>query len=463
MPLLQRLSRATTAGLLLSVSFTGPLNGQSAQPNWDYFFSSEARFDDNVTLTDESPGNGYMLINTFGLGNRMSTRVSDFALDFSGHVRIQDIPTQSETVRFDDPTILLNYNRQTGDDAFNFAFEARKVDLAFVDALEEGGDFDDLDFDDARGNGSREFFGVFLDGVINEDAPLTFEYGLVSTQRRYIGDDLAEDLNDLTLFAADASVLFDVTRTARGVIDVGYNYSDEDDAEQTLTRTARVGTGMDVTLNPLTELNFRIGYSEVRTDRQAIDTEETETGFIGSIGVLRQLRDGEANFIYSVDLDENGQRDRLLAGRTFERGTTIFGGDIGVTARALSDEIRPIGSVFVTQELPRARLAASLEQDVGVADEGEDTVFTRLNLNYEQDLTSDLSFILDLAAGRRFAEDEDNQERRRLNLTASMRNELSRNWNVDVGYRYRYREGDDASVGTSNAVFVALVRELQIE
>lgn len=216
-------------------------------------------------------------------------------------------------------------------------------------------------------------------------------------------------------------------------------------------------------LDSRTSLNLRIGYSEVRTERQALGTEETETGAIGSIALFRDLRDGEANLVYSVDLDENGQRDRLLVGRTFERGDTEFGGDIGVAARDFGEEVRPIGSLFIAQELPRARLAAALEQNVDVAEDSEDTVFTRLNLTYEQDFTSDTSFIVNLAAGRRFAEEDDNRERRRLNVTASVRNSLTRNWDLDVGYRYRYREGSDSSVGTSNAVFAALVRNLQID
>lgn len=459
---LPRLSRAATAGLLLSASLAGPLNGQAAEPDWDYFFSSEARFDDNVALTNNSPGNGYMLINTFGIGNRTSTRVANFSLDLSGHVRIQDIPTQSDTVRFDDPRISLGYSREVGDDSLNFSFNARKVDLAFVDALQEGGNLNDLDFDDARGDGSREFLGIGLDGVINEDAPLTFEYLIASTQRRYVDDVGEEDLNDLSQFLGEASVLVDLTRTAQGVVDFAYDYRDEDDLQQTLRRRARVGVGMNLTLDAITALNFRIGYSEVRTEQQTFGTEQTETGTVGSIAILRALRDGQANLIYSVDLDENGQRDRLLAGRTFERGTIVFGGDVGVTARELTNDIRPIGSLFVNQELPRARLAASIEQNVGVAEDSEDTVFTRVNLTYEQDFTSDLSFILDLAAGRRFSEFDENRERRRLNVTASVRNELARNWNLDVGYRYRYREGTDSSVGTSNAVFAALVRNLQI-
>ncbi|MCR9089388.1 MAG: hypothetical protein NXH97_21925 [Rhodobacteraceae bacterium] len=458
-----RFRQAAAASVLLSVSLSGPLIGQSAQPNWDYYFRSEGRVDDNVGLTDQPSDTGYMWINTFGLANRSSTRVDEFALDLSGHVRVQDIPIQSETIRFDDPRLELDYNRQVGDDALNFAISANKVDLAFVDALSEGGNLNELDFDDARGDGSREFLGVTLEGVINEDAPLTFEYILAGTQRSYVDEGVEEDLNDLTRYLADASILFDITRTTRGVFDFGYDYRDEDDAQQTLRRRARIGTGLNMALDSRTALNFRIGYSEVRTEQQAFGTEETETGTIGSIALLRELKDGEVNLIYSVDLDENGQRDRLLAGRTFERGNTVYGGDIGIAARELSEDIRPIGSLFVTQELPRARFAAELEQNVDVAEDSEDTVFTRLNLTYEQDFSTDLSFILNLAAGRRFAEEDDNRERRRLNVTASVRNTLTKNWDLDVGYRYRYREGTDASVGTSNAVFAALVRNLQID
>lgn len=460
---ISRFRQAAAASVLLSVSLSGPLIGQSAQPNWDYYFRSEGRVDDNVGLTDQPSDTGYMWINTFGLANRSSTRVDEFALDLSGHVRVQDIPIQSETIRFDDPRLELDYNRQVGDDALNFAISANKVDLAFVDALSEGGNLNELDFDDARGDGSREFLGVTLEGVINEDAPLTFEYILAGTQRSYVDEGVEEDLNDLTRYLADASILFDITRTTRGVFDFGYDYRDEDDAQQTLRRRARIGTGLNMALDSRTALNFRIGYSEVRTEQQAFGTEETETGTIGSIALLRELKDGEVNLIYSVDLDENGQRDRLLAGRTFERGNTVYGGDIGIAARELSEDIRPIGSLFVTQELPRARFAAELEQNVDVAEDSEDTVFTRLNLTYEQDFSTDLSFILNLAAGRRFAEEDDNRERRRLNVTASVRNTLTKNWDLDVGYRYRYREGTDASVGTSNAVFAALVRNLQID
>ena len=458
-----RFRQAAAASVLLSVSLSGPLNGQSARPSWDYIFRSEGWIDDKVGQTDRPSDAGYMWINTLGLANRVKTRVDEFALDISGHVRIQDIPTQNDTVRFDAPRLDLEYAREVGDAALAFTLSANKVDLAFVAALSEGGNLTELDFDDARGEGSREFYGATFEGVINADAPLTFEYALAATERRYVDEGVEEDLNDLTRYLADASVLFDITRTMRGVVDVGYDYRDEDDTQQTMRRRARIGTGVNMALDSRTSLNLRIGYSEVRTERQALGTEETETGAIGSIALFRDLRDGEANLVYSVDLDENGQRDRLLVGRTFERGDTEFGGDIGVAARDFGEEVRPIGSLFIAQELPRARLAAALEQNVDVAEDSEATVFTRLNLTYEQDFTSDTSFIVNLAAGRRFAEEDDNRERRRLNVTASVRNSLTRNWDLDVGYRYRYREGSDSSVGTSNAVFAALVRNLQID
>lgn len=440
----------------------GAALAQNAQPNWDYRFRGEARADDNFNLSDDNVGSGSFLINTLGISNRTSTRVSNFALDLSGHVRVQDIPTQSETVRFDDPTIRLNYDRQSRDDILRFRFFANQVDIAFYDTLRGSGRLNELDFDDTRGEGERQTLTAGLSGVVNEDAPFTFTYNLSTFQIRY-DNNTDPDLNDRSENFASTSFLFDITRTTRAVIDLGYDYRDVDDEQQTLRRRGRVSAGVNAALDQRTTLRFRLGYSEVKTKRQTFDTEDTETGTIGSFGLVRDLRDGEASLNYVLDLDENGQRDRLTVGRVFQRGTTSYGGTLGITTSEGVDKTRPVGTLFISQELPRAKVGARLTQGVGVDDNSRETVFTRLGVTYEQDFTSDLSFVLDISAGRKFEEQAQNRETRRLNATASVRKALTEQWDLDVGYRHRYRESDDSTTASSNAVFAAIVRDLQID
>jgi len=453
----------SVATILAGLALCSPAYSQQAsQPDWDYRFRSEALYDDNIDLSEETAGDAWALVNTFGIGNRTSTRVSDFSMDVSGHVRIQDIPNQSQTLRFDDPRLDLSYSRAVGDDSISFSAGAREVDIAFLDALESSGGLNDDDFDDLRGEGNRRTLYARLNGIFNEDAPFTFAYRLGAAQQRYYDLEDQRDLNDRDEFEASASFLFDITRTMRAALEFGYDYRDTDDVAQTLRRRGTVATGLNVAIDEVTALNLRIGYSEVNTERQALNREDTEEGVVGSIGLARELRNGQVSLNYSSNLDENGQRDRLTVGRTYERGTTNYGGTIGVTASEFTNDVRPIGSLFFNHRTPRARFGANLSQNARTDDEGFDAIFTRLNLTYEQDIASDLSFVLDLGAARRFREISENRVTRRLNFTASMRKALNQDWDIDVGYRYRFREANNGDEADSNALFAAIVRDLKI-
>lgn len=454
----------SVAPILAGLAMACPTYAQQAasQPNWDYRFRSEALFDDNIDLSENTGGDARAWINTFGIGQRAGTRVSDFTMDLSGHVRLQDIPNQEDTWRFDDPRVDLTYNREVGDDALRFSAGAREVDIAFLDALENAGGLNELEFDDLRGEGSRRNLYARLSGVINEDAPFSFAYRLGAAQRRYYDLVDQNDLNDRDEFNAAASMLFDVTRTMRAALELGYDYRDTDDAPQTLRRRSTVATGLNIAIDEVTALNLRIGYSHVDTERQALDRTDTEEGVVGSIGLARELPNGAVSLNYSSNIDENGQRDRLRIGRTYERGTTSYGGTLGVTASEFTNDVRPIGSLFINHEMPRSLIAASLSQDASTDDQGFDSIFTRLSLTYEQDLLSDLSFVLNLQAGRRFREISENRETRRLNVTASMRKALTDEWDFDIGYRHRYREANNGDEANSNAIFASIVRDLQI-
>lgn len=223
------------------------------------------------------------------------------------------------------------------------------------------------------------------------------------------------------------------------------------------------------TVNDNTRLTFgaraRFDLSEAATLTSTLSHQTyEEDGVVGSRETLafdnRLVLDrplGSVNFNFGITDTEEGQRVALSAGRRYETPTGTFNGALGVT-RAASGGTFLTANLGYNHPLPRGALNFGLARSVG-SNNTEDTerVNTRLTFGYTQELTPISGISLDI----NWSDTETVSTglgTSTTTLSATYRHELTRDWDLNAGYRHNLRNDDITGSARNNTLFIEMSR-----
>ncbi len=288
---------------------------------------------------------------------------------------------------------------------------------------------------------------------------------LFSIGASYLEDDVDEFEDDLTSSSlagtrADtaADIRFETGRTAP--VGVAFTtsfdrveYTDTTDPDLTDTDTYRAN--IDTILRFSEALEGRIGLGYEREEEEFLPVDET---VFASLGVSSEVANGiaSADLIFSTG-DEEGDRTTFVIGRTLNLPASSLNARLGVTNRDEGDT-EFVGGLAWTQELPRGSVELAFDQRVEFdEDADEDETITVFSLSLAQDLNEVSSLGL-----RLFHEisDEPSDRSEYSEVAATYRYELTRDWGLDSGVRYRVRDDSDGR-SESPDVFIALNRNFE--
>ncbi len=416
------------------------------------FFESTLEGDTNYNLIEDSLGNALIWTNTIGAGLEQRTETDTFLIDVQGSYRYGNLPSRSDLNTFDDPRLDVLFSRELGEDYVVFTAALRRVSLDFFNPLRNVGP--DGNFDNST-NGERESANVTFDMRINDDGPVIFALdGLYNVVRFTDTDD--PDNNDRNIAAIGTELGFRVNPLLTATL--GAQYEErvyENDSLDDRYRTT-VDAGFDALINQRMTGYFRIGYSEV--DVRGDGTDRQENGLVGRIGFSAEMQDGVVRADASSELNEFGTRNRITAGRLIVFPSAQLDFNLGATNSGVTNT-RPIGYIAYRRLLPRATLDARLQQQAAINDDSQNTLVTLLNLGYEREITRVSAFDFGIEAGLTRFENSDEADNRRGSVRAAYRRALTRDWDVDLGYRYQWRSTESVDNAQSNSVFLSLSRE----
>lgn len=445
-----------------TAALTGPpANGQDGETGMVLTFglSSSLRSNDNLELDDPSPGTSTLWDNTLSFGLVNTTDVDRLQLDLSGIARLADTPGESDDFQFDDTRFGLAYDRAGANSRFGVTLDYSQIDLDFADPLrliEDEINQDDLIIDD----GEREIRAATLSYEMGVNDPLGFGLDLSYRERTFSGT-TDPDLFDRETITAEAFARFRFSPVAEGRVTVFQSDYDAEDVEQTDRTTRSISFGLDYALDPATTLLASLGYADIE-ETTNLPTRTDETGAIGSLGLIRELRNGTAGVQLDSELSVTGRRNTLLFSRSYVLPTGALAVSVGPTHSDVGDT-EAVGFLTYSQELPTGTITSTFERSFRTDDESEEIRVTRASLGYDMDINSvsGLVFEADYAeirdAGTGGVNNVDT-----TSLRAAYRYALTPDWDLSAGYEYRYRDSDDDGTSDSNEVFLTLSREFSI-
>lgn len=368
---------------------------------------------DNRALDAVSAGNSFEAAIPLSFGLLSETRASRLALDLSGSLRDLNTPGTASSAGFETPSARLSYERTSASARFALSASLRDIDLS------DGGVLDDDGLEVITGTATRRNTSLETRLDWRDDAPLGF--GLLAR----ISD---IDFRRGTATDLDGSTLNDSRR-----------------------RTLQASVRAD--LSDAARLNMTLGWSDFEEDGTPGRRETLSFG--STLTVDRPLGAVTA----SLDVTETLGDPRITAslGRTLAFPLGEVTAQIGAT-RGANGETNLTGTVDLRRDLPNGTVNLGLTRGVSDSDDTDaERLSTRLNLGYLQDLTPLSSLRFNLG----WSEVEDTATgttAQNGTFSAVYNRELTQDWGLDLGYRYRYTNNDASSSARSNTIFLELRR-----
>ena len=414
---------------------------------------SDVEWNDNYNLSTDSPGDALIWDTVLLLGLERRTLVDTLVASLEGTFRVSDVPITGTDYTTDNPTAVLLYDRVVGDDALTFGARYQRADVAFFDPLSDIDPFGN--FDDTFGDGTRESARANVGIDLNQQGPVSFAFDAATFQVNYF-DTNDPSLNDRTINTSAANFGFQLTPTLQMLVGGVYNFSTFDNATDTERTTTAADVGFAAQLNPRLDSTLRIGYSEVVADRTT--GRDTQEGVVGSFNLTALQQNGQISAGFAATLNENGERYNATVGKVINWQNSSLSANIGATASA-DTQARPIGDITYVYNLPRTTVSFGLRQFSSVDDDGNDTLNSYVNAAVRHAITPVSAVSLILSGGLQRFEDTNRQDSERANFTAIYTRALTQDWDMNFGYRGRYRNQENSGEATSNAVFIGVQRD----
>ena len=343
-------------------------------------------------------------------GALSETRTERLSLDLSGGLRLGDDTTTRDSSR-----ARLAYARQGADARLELSATWDWADVAFLRDVEEFRGPDGLivlpdDLDELTATGTRETTTLDARLIWGETAPVGYDLSASHRVLRY----------------------------------------DTDTASLTDAVTNRVGAGLRLRLDPVTQARLDLSYSE--TDEVGSAPEDRLT-LSGALTLERPLGDITARLGASRD-DAGDVYWQASLGRALDLPGARLSGQLGLVEDS-SDQIRLTGTLRYSQETPTGQISLSAAQSVAP---GGDRRSTSLSAGYSHAVTplSTLGLGLDVARATDLDGDADLTTG---SLSASYGWEVTRGWDLRLGARAELRD-DAGDRNRSSTAFVQLSRSL---
>ena len=447
------------AGLALAQQGTGPEDGG---PVLTFGISSTLSATDNYNLDPDNSESIGLFDNRLSLGYQNRRANDTLSLDLSGVLRANEPPNGSNMS--DDRRLRFGYDRQGVNSALSFGADYRVASFDSGDPFEENLFFEDDPLEQAdltEDGGEKEQISTRF----RFETGLTDPLGFIVEGRyrsRSFTDTNDPDLFDTEIFNLSATTRVTLSPVTDARMVLRYENYTADDVPQTDRLTSSLNLGLTQALSKVDTLDVSLGFQQIETDETILGVRRTDTGFIGSFDLTRELTRGTIGTTFDLRESVNGTTTTWRVNRAMPLPRGALEISFGAT-KDVEDTIRPVGSVGFTHEMRRSTLAASLERQVTTSSQSKELSTTRAAVDYDYEINSlsDMSFsanVVKLAdAGGPTVSDTV-----RADLRAVYSRDLAQDWRLSSGYEYRIRDEDNVGSATSNRVFLTLTRDFAI-
>lgn len=409
--------------------------------------------DSNRNLDWQDPGSTFEVAEelSFGIISESGGRSLDF---FASTELLYTNEPKGTSFGFDNPRARLSYFNEAANADINltarYSFSSVSDSLYFGDSTS-----DDLSVDE----GDVAIYSASLGFRVGTSDPVGFGFDASFFEREYY-DTIDPDLSDYSARSLGLSALFTFSPTTNGSFSTIWDASETDNFEQLEKESFAYSFDITHELRRALSLDASIGYRfEDTTEFGFADRTE---GIIGSLGAVQQV--GNGSVYGDIDYDHSDSEDvvEMTVGRSYDLDDGFLSASL--TLRDGSESgTQLLGSFDYLKELRNGSVNAYLSQDVAENEDDEDVKYSTLGFGYTQGLTQDSDMNLSLQLSRsedggRGAVDQHD----RADFTASYSRDLTPDWDLSLGYRYRMSDEEGLPQAKSNALFFNLTRNIAL-
>lgn len=426
-------------------------------------YSTTLRYDDNLGLDDPSLGSTSRWENNLGLGVVNQTPDSLLTFDLSGLYRFSDQPIFGSNSEFNDPRARLSYTRDGANSSISGVAEYSERDLTFnqgLSDLNQDGVIDAADLAIDGGTRVRTLGNLTWQTGINDPLGFIVSYGRRENEFSNTTDPSLFDnrTNDYSLTA-----LLQISPVLQGNVTLDYTDYSAEDTPRTDRQTTTLTTGFAYDISPVTTISADVGVTQVDETLRAIPSNTTDEDFVASFSWTRALPNGTASASIDQSFGTNGDRTTAQAGRSFLLPSGSLNFNVGVTQGPFG-ETTPIADISYVHTLHTSQVTASLRRRVGTSNQSNETRETLARLGYDYFINS----LSSAAFSVNYVEQSDegtgpSNRRQRADFSASYTRTLTQDWDMTVGYRYRFDDDSGPGTASGNSVFVTLGRQFVLK
>ena len=436
-------------------------------------FSQGFSADTNRNLSAADPGRSLVSTTNLRFGLRSETRTEQFRLDSGFNARLFDLPDEGRGLRLGSPNLSASYRRDGARSglALNASFSRDRLRfrrpledfLISVPIIDEDGlpvldDEGEPVFEDiivlpedeealiGQGRRSRVSLGGRLD--LGRGGPVGTTLTASRTTLRHSD---APTRTDTTRDQFGVTTRLRVSPVTTGRIQLSFSRFEAEDAVRTQRDRIGLRFGIRHEFSRVLVLNASLGPSWIITRQRIPDTREERRGLDGNLSLTYSLPNGTIGLSLGATTDQDGTRRSLNLSRSLDLPRGALSGSVGVT-RDADGQQRATSRLNYRHNLPTGNLSVQASRDFATNVDDETEAFTALSVGYNHTINSVSSLSL---SARYLARTDD-----RASFTATYRHALTRDWSLNMGYRFDAVERT-AGRTRNHGVFLNLSRSFE--
>lgn len=437
-------------------------------------FGIDQRFshDSNLDLSVPRVGSTTAATTRLNFGLTSETRAQRLAFSAGTTARAARLPAGNTETTLDEPRYSLSYSRESARSLISLSGSFSSDRIRFLRPLEDfvtelldpdGNPVLDPDgepiliidlpddLDDLEGVGRRRFTNLNGRLVLGRGGPLVTTLTAGRQERRYV--DASPGLTDTRRTNVSAAFSARLTPTTSGNLRLSFERF-ENDNPPALTRrdSTRITLGFSHAVSEALSVNASIGPSRIET--RQFGTITREDGIDGSLGLSLDLPNGSAGATLSARTNQDGTRTSFSLSRSMELPRGSVSGSLGVT-RSPAGDIFTTASMSYRHPLPRGNFSLALNRGIGTDANDNDVARTALSMGYSHQINA----LSNLNLNASFVSRDDGSDER-ASLGATYRQQFTRDWGVNLGYRYDTRDRG-AGRAENHGVFLSVSRNFE--
>jgi len=363
----------------------------------------------------------------------------------------------------------LAYNLSGKDDGDDFEFEDTSLTLSYAienrntqltfDGAYRRADVDDAVFfneligqDVLTGGGRRDVFSFNTGLTWGREGPFTVTLGHNYSDTNF-SDTTDLDLVDRITQGFNADVSFEISPVLTATAFASWQEVDRDGVNENDQINRFYGVGANYRLNPTTRLSASVNFNN---NDSTFSDENDGVGY--SLGLDRDLANGLLRFSLSQDETINDTRREIMISRSIDlqRGSLSLG--LGAT-KTDGFSAQPLANLGLNYEINKlSELDVTLAQTASVDGDDEETVTTRLGVDYIRSLTELSSLSAGIQLVDQNALDSGGIDRSSINFDVTYRYDVGSDWDLVTGYEYSSVRTDGQEDRDTSTLFLGIER-----